>query len=115
MLFDQGLAFEQISAGKLRLYFSFKNFTDLFKIFFGIINSTFKLFSIYPDVIFGKGGYASFPVLFAAKILHIPVVIHESDSSPGRVNKWAGHFAKKIAISFKETAEFFPNKNVACR
>ena len=113
MLFDQGLAFEQISAGKLRLYFSFKNFTDLFKIFFGIINSTFKLFSIYPDVIFGKGGYASFPVLFAAKILHIPVVIHESDSSPGRVNKWAGHFAKKIAISFKETAEFFPNKNVA--
>ena len=113
MLFDQGLAFEQISAGKLRLYFSFKNFTDLFKIFFGIINSTFKLFSIYPDVIFGKGGYASFPVLFAAKILHIPVVIHESDSSPGRVNKWAGRFAKKIAISFKETAEFFPNKNVA--
>lgn len=113
MLFENGLLFEKISTGKMRLYFSFKNFTDLFKIFFGTINALYKLFSIYPDVIFGKGGYSSFPVLLAARILHIPVVIHESDSSPGRVNKWAGHFAKRIAISFKETAEFFPSKNIA--
>ncbi len=113
MLFENGLLFEKVSTGKMRLYFSFKNFTDLFKIFFGTINALYKLFSIYPDVVFGKGGYSSFPVLLAAKILHIPVIIHESDSSPGRVNKWAGHFAKKIAISFKETAEFFPSKNIA--
>jgi UDP-N-acetylglucosamine--N-acetylmuramyl-(pentapeptide) pyrophosphoryl-undecaprenol N-acetylglucosamine transferase len=97
----------------VRTYFSFRNFTDIFKTFFGIINSIFKMFSIYPDVVFGKGGYASFPTIFAARILRIPVVIHESDSAPGRVNKWAGHFAKRVAVSFKEAADYFPKKTVA--
>jgi len=97
----------------MRTYFSFQNFFDIFKIFFGTINAIFKLFSIYPDVVFGKGGYASFPTIFAARILRIPVVIHESDSAPGRVNLWAGHFAKKVAVSFAEAAHSFPKENVA--
>ena len=113
MLFENGLLYEEVSTGKMRTYFSFKNFSDIFKIVFGIINATFKLFSIYPYVVFGKGGYASFPTIFAARLLRIPVVIHESDSAPGRVNKWAGHFAKKVAISFKDAANFFPKKVVA--
>lgn len=113
MLFEHGLLFEKVSTGKWRRYFSFKNFTDLFKIFFGTLNALYKIFSIYPDVVFGKGGYASFPVLLAARILRIPVVIHESDSSPGMVNKWAGGFAKNIAVSFKETAKYFPKEKVA--
>lgn len=113
MLVENDLIYEQISAGKMRTYFSFKNFSDIFKTFFGIINAIFKLFSIYPDVVFGKGGYASFPVIFAARILRIPVIIHESDSVPGRVNAWAGHFAKKIAISFPEAMEFFPKEKTA--
>ncbi len=113
MLFENGLIFEEVKAGKMRLYFSIKNFFDLFKVFFGVINAVFKLFNVYPDVVFGKGGYASFPTLFAAKILRIPVVIHESDSAPGRVNLWAGKFAKRIAVSYKEAATFFPEKSVA--
>ena len=113
MLFENGLLYERISTGKMRTYFSLKNFTDIFKTFFGVINSLFKMFSIYPDVVFGKGGYASFPTIFAARILRIPVVIHESDSVPGRVNQWAGHFAKKIAVSFHETSYFFPKQQVA--
>ncbi len=113
MLVENDLIYEQISAGKMRTYFSFKNFSDIFKTFFGIINAIFKLFSIYPDVVFGKGGYASFPVIFAARILRIPVIIHESDSVPGRVNVWAGHFAKKIAISFPEAMEYFPKEKTA--
>ena len=112
-LFENGLLFEEVNAGKIRTYFSFKNFTDIFKMFFGVINAIFKMFSIYPDVVFGKGGYASFPTILAARILGIPVIIHESDSTPGRVNKWAGGFAKKIAVSFQEAAEYFPKKNVA--
>lgn len=112
-LFENNLKFEAVGAGKLRTYFSIKNFTDLFKMFFGVINATYKMFTIYPDVVFGKGGYASFPTLMAARILRIPVVIHESDSVPGRVNKWAGGFAKKIAVSFEEAAAHFPGKPVA--
>lgn len=113
MLLETGLLYEKINAGKMRTYFSLKNFIDIFKMFFGILNAIYKIFTIYPDVIFGKGGYASFPTILAAKILRIPVLIHESDSVPGRVNKWAGHFAKRVAVSFKETADYFPQKIVA--
>ncbi len=112
-LFENGLIYEEVNTGKMRKYFSIKNFFDLFKIFFGSLNAIFKVFSIYPDVVFGKGGYASFPTILAARILNIPVLIHESDSAPGRVNKWAGRFAKKVAVSFNEAAEYFPKKNVA--
>jgi UDP-N-acetylglucosamine--N-acetylmuramyl-(pentapeptide) pyrophosphoryl-undecaprenol N-acetylglucosamine transferase len=112
-LVENGLLYEEVSAGKMRTYFSLRNFLDIFKIFFGAINAVYKLFTIYPDVVFGKGGYASFPTIFAARILRIPVVIHESDSAPGRVNKWAGHFAKKIAVSFVEASSYFPQPLVA--
>lgn len=113
MLAENGLMYEEVSTGKMRTYFSFKNVFDIFKTFLGIISAIFKLFSIYPDVVFGKGGYASFPTVFAARILSIPVIIHESDSAPGRVNRWAGRFAKKIAVSFIEAADYFPKQKVA--
>ncbi len=113
MLLENGLIYEEVKAGKMRTYFSIKNFFDIFKMFFGAINAIYKIFSIFPDVVFGKGGYASFPTILAARILRIPVIVHESDSVPGRVNKWAGHFAKRVAVSFKEAAEFFPKKTVA--
>ncbi len=112
-LFETGLIYEQVNAGKMRVYFSIRNFFDMFKTFIGVVSAIFKIFSIYPDVVFGKGGYASFPVVLAARILRIPVVIHESDSAPGRVNKWAGRFAKRIAVSYKDAAEFFPKDKVA--
>ena len=117
MLFENRLLYEEINTGKMRAYSSLKNyllnFMDAFKIFLGITNGILKIFSIYPDVVFGKGGYASFPTIFAARVLRIPVIIHESDSAPGRVNKWAGHFAKKVAVSFMEATYYFPPKKVA--
>ena len=116
LLFENGLIYESIAAGKMRTHFSFANFFDVFKMAFGTVNAIFKLFSIYPDVVFGKGGFGSFPTLFAARLLRIPIIIHESDSAPGRVNRWAGHFAFKIALSFEEAAQYFPKraqKNIA--
>jgi UDP-N-acetylglucosamine--N-acetylmuramyl-(pentapeptide) pyrophosphoryl-undecaprenol N-acetylglucosamine transferase len=80
---------------------------------FGVCIGMLKVFMIFPDVVFAKGGYTAFPTLFAARILGIPVVLHESDSVPGRVNVWASKFAKKIAVSFKESAEYFDAKKVA--
>ena len=112
-LFENGIIYEEINAGKLRRYFSMKNVLDLFKTFFGIIGAMFKIYSIYPDVIVSKGGYASFPALVAARILRIPVIIHESDSAPGKVNLWASKFAARIAVSYKETAQYFPAEKTA--
>lgn len=112
-LYENGIIFKMSPAGKMRRYFSWLNILDLFKTAAGIVKATLQLYIIYPDVVFSKGGYASFPTLFAAHILRIPVIIHESDSSPGRVNLWASHFARRIAISYPETATFFKDKNVA--
>ena len=106
-LFDNEIEFIPVPAGKIRRYFSILNFTDAFKTAYGVIVAIFKLYSIYPDVVFAKGGYASFPALFAARLLQIPVIIHESDSTPGRVNKWAAKFAKKIAVSYPEVSDSF--------
>jgi len=113
MLLENNIEYINILAGKARRYFSLLNFFDIFKTFFGIIGATIKVFNIYPDVIFSKGAYSSFPVLFAAKILRIPVVIHESDSAPGRTNLWAAKFAKRIAVSYPEATKYFDANKVA--
>jgi UDP-N-acetylglucosamine--N-acetylmuramyl-(pentapeptide) pyrophosphoryl-undecaprenol N-acetylglucosamine transferase len=113
VLFEHGITYKRNTAGKLRRYFSVQNFFDLFKTAWGILLSIVELYRIYPDVVFGKGGFASFPALFAARILRIPVVIHESDTVPGRVNLWAGKFATRIAVSYKEAAKYFPHGAVA--
>ncbi len=110
-LFDYGIEYIQIPAGKMRRYFSLLNFTDIFKTAYGCFWALIKVYSIYPDVIFGKGGYASFPTLLAGKILNIPIIIHESDSKPGKVNAWAGKFAKKIALSYPDAIQYFIHKD----
>lgn len=112
-LFENGIIYEEVNAGKLRRYFSMKNVFDLFKTFFGTIGAMFKVYSIYPDVIVSKGGYAAFPALVAARIFRIPVIIHESDSAPGKVNLWASKFAARIAVSYKEAAMYFPADKTA--
>lgn len=108
LLFEAGITYKKNSAGKLRRYFSIRNFFDFFKTGWGVLSSLIMIWRIYPDVIFGKGGYGSFPALMSARILRIPVVIHESDTSPGIVNAWAGKFAERIAISYPDAAKFFP-------
>jgi UDP-N-acetylglucosamine--N-acetylmuramyl-(pentapeptide) pyrophosphoryl-undecaprenol N-acetylglucosamine transferase len=112
-LLENNITFIPITAGKIRRYVSISNFFDIFRTAFGVIIALKKVFSIYPDVIFSKGAYASFPVLMAAKLLRIPVMIHESDSVPGKTNLWAGKFAKNIAVSYPDTAKYFPGDKVA--
>lgn len=112
-LFTQQIKFIEIPAGKLRVYPSFETITDIFKTLYGMLVAIVKLYSLYPDVVFAKGGYASFPTLFAARLLSIPVVVHESDTVPGRTTKWAGRFASRIALSYPEAAPFYPKAHTA--
>ncbi len=116
-LYEAGIIYKKNSAGKLRrsagVLSTFRNFFDLFRTGWGVLSSIVQVYSIYPDVVFSKGGYASFPALLAARILRIPVVIHESDTVAGRVNLWAGKFAQRIALSYKDAAVYFPAGRVA--
>jgi UDP-N-acetylglucosamine--N-acetylmuramyl-(pentapeptide) pyrophosphoryl-undecaprenol N-acetylglucosamine transferase len=113
LLYDHNIRYKKTVAGKMRRYFSILNFFDLFKTAWGILGATLDVFDVYPDVVFSKGGYGSFPTLIAARLLRIPVFIHESDSAPGRVNKWSGKFAVRVALSYKEASPYFKEEKVA--
>ncbi|HOO47974.1 MAG TPA: UDP-N-acetylglucosamine--N-acetylmuramyl-(pentapeptide) pyrophosphoryl-undecaprenol N-acetylglucosamine transferase [Candidatus Paceibacterota bacterium] len=112
-LFENRITFVQIPAGKMRLYFSIKNIFDVVKTAMGAFFGLVSMFFIYPDVVISKGGYAAFPAVFAAKFLKIPVVVHESDSFPGRLNSWTAKFAKRVAVSWPEAAEHLPKDKTA--
>ena len=109
-LFANNITYIKTRAGKIRRYASIKNFTGFFATIAGTISSLFTLFKLYPDVVFSKGGYASVPVVFAAHLLRIPIVIHESDAKAGRANIFASKYAYRIAVAFESVAKSFPEK-----
>lgn len=95
--------FYGIPSGKLRRYFSLKNFTDVFKIIGGFISAFFILLKNRPAVLFSKGGFVSVPPCLAARILHIPVYTHECDFTLGLANRINFKSAKKMFVSYEET------------
>jgi UDP-N-acetylglucosamine--N-acetylmuramyl-(pentapeptide) pyrophosphoryl-undecaprenol N-acetylglucosamine transferase len=112
-LFENRITFVQVPAGKMRIYFSLKNIFDMVKTAMGAFFGIVSMFFIYPDVVVSKGGYAAFPAVFAARFFKIPVIVHESDSSPGRLNVWTAKFAKRVAVSWPEAAEYLPKEKTA--
>lgn len=112
-LHEEDIVFERIPTGKLRRYFSLLNISDSLKTIRGIFAAIWKFTVQPPDVVFSKGGYDAFPALVAARLYRIPVMIHESDSVPGKVNAWAGKFARRIAVSFPEAMKAFPAEKTA--
>ncbi len=108
LITEIGIPYHGISSGKLRRYFDLKNFSDPFRVIKGFEEAKKLLKEIKPDVVFSKGGFVSVPVVFAADVLKIPVVIHESDMTPGLANKLALPKAKRVCCNFPETAETFP-------
>lgn len=99
-----------ISSGKLRRYFDVKNFSDPFKVIKGYSEAKKLLRRLQPDIIFSKGGFVTVPVVIAAKHLHIPVIIHESDMTPGLANKLAIPAATKVCCNFPETLKHLPSE-----
>lgn len=97
-----------ISSGKLRRYFDLKNFSDPFKVLKGFSEASKLLKKLKPDVVFSKGGFVSVPVVIAAKQLRIPVIIHESDMTPGLANKLSIPAASKVCCNFPETISHLP-------
>jgi UDP-N-acetylglucosamine--N-acetylmuramyl-(pentapeptide) pyrophosphoryl-undecaprenol N-acetylglucosamine transferase len=99
-----------IVSGKVRRYFSLENFLDiLFKIPFGFLQSFFIILKMKPDLVFSKGGSGSISVTFSARLLNIPIFIHESDAIPGLSNQETSKWAKKIFTSFPKTEYFNPD------
>lgn len=105
---DLGIPYYGISSGKLRRYIDPKNLSDPFKVLKGFGQARHLLKKIKPDVVFSKGGFVSVPVVVAAKSLHIPCVIHESDMTPGLANKIYIPCAVRVCCNFPETIKHLP-------
>lgn len=110
---EMDIPYHGISSGKLRRYFDPKNFSDPFKVMKGYLEASHMIRKLKPDIVFSKGGFVSVPVVLAAKRRRVPVIIHESDLTPGLANKICIPAATKVCCNFPETLKHLPeNKAV---
>lgn len=103
-----GIPYHGISSGKLRRYFDVKNFSDPFKVLKGYGEASRLIKKLKPDIVFSKGGFVTVPVVLAAKRRKVPVIIHESDITPGLANKLSIPAATKVCCNFPETLAHLP-------
>ncbi len=103
-----GIAQKRVVSGKLYRYFTFRYLINIFRMPWGILQALWKVLWYMPDVVFAKGGYASVPVVMAARLYRIPVLIHESDAKPGLANRFLGSIASRIALTFERAKIHFP-------
>lgn len=104
---EAGIGFRAIFSPKWRRYFSAQNFIDMLKAPLGLLQAVFYVWQFMPDLVFSKGGYDSFFPVFAARVFGIPIVLHESDVAPGKANRWASEWAKKVFLAFEGAAAYF--------
>ncbi len=107
---DAKIPYDGISSGKLRRYFDLKNFSDPLRVLKGYAQARKLIRKYRPDIVFSKGGFVAVPVVLAAKHYKVPVIIHESDMTPGLANKICIPAAKKVCCNFPETLRFLPGE-----
>ncbi len=106
----QDIPYHGIASGKLRRYLDLKNLSDPFRVIKGFGQAYKILGKLRPNIVFSKGGFVSVPVVLAAKMRRIPVIIHESDMTPGLANKIAIPSATKVCCNFPETVKHLPSE-----
>jgi UDP-N-acetylglucosamine--N-acetylmuramyl-(pentapeptide) pyrophosphoryl-undecaprenol N-acetylglucosamine transferase len=100
--------YHSIATGKLRRYFSLKNFSDPILILFGFLQAFLLLGKVKASIVFSKGGFVSAPVVWAAWLRGIPIVIHESDTTPALATRLTLPFSFKVLVAFPETIKRIP-------
>ena len=108
----EGVTYHAVSSGKLRRYFDLKNFTDPFRVIAGAFQSFSIIRKLKPAVVFSKGGFVSVPVVVGAALCGVPVVMHESDITPGLANKLCKPFAKAVCATFPGCARLLGDKGI---
>jgi UDP-N-acetylglucosamine--N-acetylmuramyl-(pentapeptide) pyrophosphoryl-undecaprenol N-acetylglucosamine transferase len=108
-----GIPMKFVATGKWRRYFSFQNFIDVCKLPWGLVQALWYLLWFMPDAIFSKGGSASVPVVVAAWLYRIPVIVHDSDAKPGASTKFMARFAERVAVAYPGARQYFPADKTA--
>lgn len=108
----QAIKFVAIDSGKLRRYFDWQNFVDIFKVKLAFFKSIKILWQYKPDIVLTAGSFVAVPVAWAAWFLRIPVIVHQQDTQVGLANRLMAPFAKKITVTFEEQTKDFNHKKV---
>ncbi len=112
-LLRNGIKTVIIPAGKIPRYLTPTIFSEFFKIFASLFLGIWHMWRLMPDIVFSKGGFGGFSSVVAAWFFRIPIIIHESDATPGLANRICARFAKRIILSFPDESNIFPkNKTV---
>ena len=111
LISDLNVPYYGIQTGKLRRYLTWQHLLEPFKISYGLMQSFFLLRKLKPQVVFSKGGFVSFPVVFSAWLLRIPVISHESDMTPGLANRLSKPFVQKFCVNFEASIKHYDNPN----
>jgi UDP-N-acetylglucosamine--N-acetylmuramyl-(pentapeptide) pyrophosphoryl-undecaprenol N-acetylglucosamine transferase len=110
MIAPLNIPYHVVSCGKLRRYFSWRNFFDPLKIVLGIGQSYRLLRKLKTGLVFSKGGFVAFPIVIAAWLNRISVIAHESDLSPGLANRLSFPFIDKLCVTFAAAKNHFKNQ-----
>lgn len=109
---EAGFPLKIIHAKGFERKLSIDTLRSLHQLILGAADSIKILKEEKPDLVIGTGGYTAGPVVFFASLMGIPCAIHEQNVIPGVTNKILSRFAKKIFISFPESANYFPKNKV---
>lgn len=112
MVTAQDIEFKWIFSGKLRRYFSWRNFIDPLFIIVGFFQSLFFLRQWRVQVLVAAGSFIAVPTGLAAWVLRIPLLIHQQDVTPGLTNRILAKLANRITLTFPESVRSFPKKKV---
>lgn len=108
-----GIPFFSITTGRLQRKLTRHTLPSLSKVPYGFYQAMRTLRKEKPDVVVSFGGYVTVPVILAATVIGIPIIVHEQTLEAGIANKIAARFAKKVCISYETSRRFFPhNKTI---
>jgi UDP-N-acetylglucosamine--N-acetylmuramyl-(pentapeptide) pyrophosphoryl-undecaprenol N-acetylglucosamine transferase len=110
---EEDIPYHAISTGKLRRYWAWRNVSDLaVNVPAGIVRAQILLARLRPRVVLATGGFVALPVVLAAAVARVPVVVHEQTAVPGLANRIAARLARRIAVTFADSARHFPTGRV---
>ena len=112
MVAGMNIKFRAIASGKLRRYFCWKNFSDLFLIAAGFFQSLLIIRKYQPDLVMSAGSFVSVPIVWASWFSRVPALIHQQDARPGLANKLMAPFSKRITLTFEKSLDNYNKKAV---
>ena len=105
---ETGIPYFAIPTGKLRRYWSWKNLTDVaVNVPAGVMRSSALLARLHPSVVFGTGGFVALPVVVAAALIRVPIIVHEQTAVPGLANRLTACLASRVALTYPDSASYF--------